>query len=210
MKKSKLAFGLFSVCMLLVVQSVFAQSVMLDASEPSVDWDRLEKAEQANNHSTWFDGRDSFKITLNKNYSYYMTSTTKLVGVKAVGPGYPKGRGYCEFNFYNERYDYVSGIRVHIRDATDTNVCNRIEGVSAVTYKNQPALLATVQYHRGIDPAKTVNELGNNYHRFTALLVLDPHSDNSLSIHQDDSCLGPMNQIGELAVARKRLAECSQ
>ena len=139
-----------------------------------------------------------------------MASTIKLVGVKAVGEGYPEGRGYCEFNFYNESYEYVNGIGVHIHDASDTNVCNWIEGVSAITYENQPALLATVRYHRGIDPAKAVSEIGSNYHNFTALLVLEPHSDGSLSIRQDNSCLGPMNQIGELAVARKRLAECSQ
>lgn len=82
--------------------------------------------------------------------------------------------------------------------------------MSSVVYKNQPALLVTVQYHRGIDPAKTVNEVGNNYHDFTALLVLDPHPNGSLAIRQDDECLGPMNQIGELEVARKRIAECSQ
>jgi hypothetical protein len=70
-------------------------------------------------------------------------------------------------------------------------------------------LLTTVQYHRGIDPAKTVDEIGNNYHRFTALLVLTPHPDGSLSIRQDDSCLGPGNQIGELSVARKRITECN-
>lgn len=181
-----------------------------------MDWHRLESAmRQRAKAPTWdarpphWNGAQSFLLRFASGEIYFLASSTVIrLNPKFKGNGYPNGRGWCEFDFFDQNYSYVNGIRVNIQDHSDTNVCNWIEGVSPVTYKGQPALLATVQYHRGTDPAKTVDEIGNNYHHFTALLVLTPHPDGSLSIRQDDSCLGSGNQIGELAIARKRIAEC--
>lgn len=210
MKKSRLALYMSSLVIGLYSYSVFSETISLDKPESVFD-SRLQVAvEQRPDFSHW-DGQDTYRARFENGSSYLLASSTMLrVNQNYHGNSYPGGRGWCEFDFFDLNYRYVDGIRVNIQDHADTNVCNWIEGVSAVTYKGQPALLATVQYHRGIDPAKTVDEIGSNYHRFTALLVLVPHPDGSLSIRQDDSCLGPMNQIGELAVARKRIKECSQ
>jgi hypothetical protein len=211
MKKSKLVSCVFnSYFLLFFCGSVFSQEISLDGRVNALDYDKLEKISERRDGVFNFYSGQSFKVSLGGGRVYYLASTTTLWGVKPVEHGYPGGRGYCEFNFYNTKYEFVSGIRVNIKDHADANVCNWIWGVSAVVYKKQPALLATVQYHRGINPAKTVNEIGKGYHDFTALLVLDPHPDGSLAIRQDDECLGALNQIGELAVAKKRLAECSQ
>jgi hypothetical protein len=211
MKKSRLALCMFSILAGLCGQVAFSKTISLDKSLPDSEYDQLKAAVQQRPEFYWLDGQDVYRARFEKGTAYFLTSSTMLSPVvKPVTHGYPGGRGWCEFDFFDQNYKYVNGIRVNIQDHSDTNVCNWIEGVSAVTYKGQPALLATVQYHRGIDPAKTVDEIGNNYHRFTTLLVLTPHPDGSLSIHQDDSCLGPGNQIGELATARKRIAECSQ
>ncbi|MFL9934678.1 hypothetical protein P0D88_37295 [Paraburkholderia sp. RL18-103-BIB-C] len=210
MKKSKLVFWAFNIIVGLCAQTAFSKTIFLDKPEGVFD-NRLEAAVKQRPGFYWWDGQDAYRVKFENGSAYFLTSSTMLSPiVKPVTQGYPGGRGWCEFDFFDQSYRYVNGIRVNIQDHSDTNVCNWIEGVSAVTYKSQPALLTTVQYHRGIDPAKTVDEIGNNYHRFTALLVLTPHPDGSLSIRQDDSCLGSGNQIGELATARKRIAECSQ
>ena len=194
----------------MIYHASFARGIGLEGGDSKVNYDALEKAASKIDGFYIFNGASSFRVTLGSGRAYYLASSTILLGVKPAKNGYPGGRGYCEIDFYDAKYEYVNGIRVNVRDHADTNVCNWIEGVSAVTYKNQPGLLVTVQYHRGIAPAKTVNEIGNNYHDFTALLVLDPHPDGSLPVYQDDSCLGPMNQIGELAIARKRITECNR
>jgi hypothetical protein len=200
MKKSKWVFCAFSIIVGLFARTAFSKNISLDKPEGVFD-NRLEAAVK----------QDAYRVKFENGSAYFLTSSTMLSPiVKPVIHGYPGGRGWCEFDFFDLDYRYVNGIRVNIQDHSDTNVCNWIEGVSAVTYKGQPSLLTVVQYHRGVDPAKTVDEIGNNYHDFTALLVLTPHPDGSLSIHQDDSCLGPTNQIGELAIARKRITECNQ
>ncbi|MGF6611067.1 hypothetical protein OKW45_005989 [Paraburkholderia sp. WSM4175] len=210
MKKSKLVLCAFSIFAALCGQVAFSKTISLDKPEAVFD-NRLELAVKQRPEFSWWDGQDTYRARFENGSTYFLSSSTMLSPVvKPVTHGYPGGRGWCEFDFFDQNYRYVNGIRVNIQDHSDTNVCNWIEGVSAVTYKGQPALLTTVQYHRGIDPAKSIDEIGNNYHRFTALLVLTPHSDGSLSIRQDDSCLGPGNQFGELATARKRLAECNQ
>jgi hypothetical protein len=210
MKKSKLALCAFSTIVGLCAQTVFSKTLSLDKPEGVFD-DRLEAAVKQRPEFYWWDGQDAYRVRFENGSAYFLTSSTMMSPiVKPVTQGYPGGRGWCEFDFFDQNYRYVTGIRVNIQDHNDTNVCNWIEGVSAVTYKGQPALLTTVQYHRGIDPAKTIEDIGNNYHRFTALLVLTSHRDGSLSIRQDDSCLGPENQIGKLATARKCIAECSQ
>jgi hypothetical protein len=202
---------MFSTLIGLSSQAVFSKTFSLENAKGTIDYARLEAAVKQRPEFHWWDGLDSYRVPFNNGISYFLTSSVMLRGnPNFKGKGYPGGRGWCEFDFFDQNYRYVNGIRVNIQDHSDTNVCNWIEGVSAVTYKNQPALLTTVQYHRGIDPAKTVDEIGNNYHRFTALLLLTPNPDGSLSIRQDDSCLGSGNQIGELATARKRIAECSQ
>jgi hypothetical protein len=211
MKKSKLVLCTFSVVIALYGQTTFSKTISLDKSIGDSVYDQLKMAVEKRPEFSWLDGQDMYRVLFENGSAYFLTSSTmSRANPNFSGKGYPGGRGWCEFDFFDENYRYVNGIRVNIQDHGDTNVCNWIEGVSAVTYKGQPALLTTVQYHRGIDPAKTVNEIGSNYHRFTALLVLTPRPDGSLSIRQDDSCLGPANQIGELATARKRIAECSQ
>lgn len=210
MKKSRLAFCAFSIIAGSCVHTAFSKTISLDKPEGVFD-KRLQAAVKQRPEFYWWDGQDAYRVKFENGSAYYLTSSTMLSPVvKPVAHGYPGGRGWCEFDFFDQNYKYVNGIRVNIQDHNDTNVCNWIEGVSAVTYKGQPALLTTVQYHRGTDPAKTVDEIGSNFHRFTALLVLTPHADGSLSIRQDDSCLGSHNQIGELATARKRIAECSR
>jgi len=188
-----------------------SSNISLDRTKGDIDYDRLEDAVKQRPEFFHWDGRDSYRVRFENGNYYFLASSTMLSpSVKPVLHGYPRGRGWCEFDFFDQNYRYVNGIRVNIQDHSDTNVCNWIKGVSAVTYKGQSALLTTVQYHRGIDPAKTVAEIGSNYHDFTALLVLTSQPDGSLSIRQDDSCLGPANQIGELAVARRRITECNQ
>jgi hypothetical protein len=211
MKKSRLAVCMFSALIGLSSQTVYSKTVTLDSAKGAIDYDRLEAAVKQQPDFFHWDGVQSFRVGFEDGSIYFLASSTMLSPVvKPVTHGYPGGRGWCEFDFFDQNYKYVNGIRVNIRDHGDINVCNWIEGVSAATYKGQPALLTVVQYHRGIDSAKTVGEVGNNYHDFTALLILTPHPDGSLSIRQDDSCLGPVNQIGELAIARKRIAECNQ
>lgn len=211
MKKSRLGLYAFSLLAGLYSQITFSSTISLDSTKGAIDYDRMEDAVKQRPEFFHWDGRDSYRVRFENGSGYFLASSTMLRdNPNFSGKGYPGGRGWCEFDFFDSNYRYVNGIRVNIQDHADTNVCNWIEGVSAVTYKGQPALLATVQYHRGIDPAKTVDEIGNNYHRFTALLVLTPDQDGSLSIRQDDSCLGSWNRIGELATARKRIAECSQ
>lgn len=202
MKKLKLALGLFSFFAISVFCQIAAGKIIsLDNGAGKVDYHGLEKLTRAKWANVFkYDQADSFRINLGE-YKTYFLAPSVIIG---------SSRSHCQFDFYNEKYQFANGIQVKIKDAANTNVCNWIEGVSAVAYKNQPALLVTVQYHRGIDPTKTVNEIGNNYHDFTALLVLDPHPDGSLAIWQDNECLGAMNQIGELAIAKKRLTECSQ
>jgi hypothetical protein len=211
MKKSKRVIWLFSLCFFSVIyHASFARGIALEGGDSKINYDFLEKAVSKRDGFYIFNGANSFRVTLGSGRAYYLASSTILLGVKPVKNGYPGGRGYCEFDFYDAKYEYVNGIRVNVRDHADTNVCNWIEGVSAVAYKKKPALLVTVQYHRGIDPVKTGDDIGNNYHDFTALLILDPGPDGSLAIRQDDECLGAMNQIGELAIARKRITECNQ
>jgi len=219
MKKSKLVLCAFSLFAGMCCQVAFPDTISLESKEGAIDYDRLEAAVQQRAKSRdWngvrppeWNGVQSFRARFANGGIYFLASSVVIrLDPSFKGSGYPGGRGWCEFDFFDQNYRYVNGIRVNIQDYSNTNVCNWIEGVSAVTYKGQPALLTTVQYHRGIDPAKTVDEIGNNYHRFTALLVLTPDQDGSLSIRQDDSCLGPGNRIGELATARKRIAECSQ
>lgn len=211
MKKSRLVASVFSAIIGFGCQAAYSERIMLSSTKGEIDYDRLENAVKKRPELFIWNGAQSFRVRISGGNVYFLTSSTMLSPIeKPVAHGYPGGRGWCEFDFFDRNYKYVNGIRVNIRDHGDTNVCNWIEGVSAVTYKGQPALLTTVQYHRGIDPAKTVAEIGNNYYDFTALLVLTPRPDGSLSIRQDDSCLGPGNQIGELAVARKRIAECNQ
>lgn len=219
MKKSKLALCAFSLFAGMCAHAAYPEAISLESKKGTIDYDRLEAAvQQRTKAPDWngarppdWNGVQSFLARFENGGSYILASSVVIrLNPNFKGTGYPNGRGWCEFDFFDQNYRYVNGLRVNIRDHDDTNVCNWIEGVSAVTYKGQPALLTTVQYHRGIDPAKTVDEIGNNYHRFTALLVLTPHPDGSLSIRQDDSCLGPENQIGELAVARKRITECSR
>jgi len=213
MKKLKLAFGIFSVLIFLgTSQAPFSATIVLDRGRSADDLDYLEKVANKRPDTYRFNSRDSFRVTLDGGREYFLASTITVSRVK-VEPGfqgYPGGRGYCEFNFFNKKYEYVNGIKVKIQDAADTNVCNWIYGVSAVVYKKQPALLVTVQYHLGIDPARTVEEIGRGYHDFTTLLVLDPRPDGSLAIRQDDECLGAMNHIDTLAIAKKRLVECSR
>jgi hypothetical protein len=210
MKRLNREFKFFNLCFFLVIfNAAFAKEIALESGNSKVDYAALEKLSSNRGDVFKFDGADSFKVTLGGRNIYFLASSV-IISNDKLPNGSAVRRGHCEFDFYDAKYEYVNGIRVNVRDYADTNVCNWIEGVSAVTYKNQPALLVTVQYHRGIDPAKTVNEIGNNYHDFTALLALDPHPDGSLSVHQDDSCLGPMNQIGELAIARKRITECNR
>jgi len=211
MKKSKLVLCTYSLLLFTVCGIVRAQNSDLRLDSHGLDYDRLQKATGLPWDKFAIAETQSFRATLGNGGNYFLVSgTTYKPDPNFSGHGYPGGRGFCEFVFFDQSYKRVEGIRLNIRDHGDTNVCNWIEGVSAVTFKGQPALLTTVQYHRGIDPAKTVDEIGNNYHRFTALLVLTPHPDGSLSIRQDDSCLGQGNQIGELATARKRISECSQ
>lgn len=211
MKKSRLAVCMFSALIGLSSQTVYSKTVTLDSAKGAIDYDRLEAAVRKRPEFSHWDGVQSFRVRFENGQYYFLASSTMLwIDKETPLRGYTGGRGWCEFDFFDGNYRYVDGIRVNIRDHGDTNVCNWIEGVSAVTYKGQPALLAVVQYHRGIDPAKTVDEIGNNYHDFTALLLLTAHPDGSLSIRQDDSCLGQMNQIGELAIARKRIAECNE
>ncbi|MEW9584923.1 hypothetical protein [Paraburkholderia sp. DGU8] len=210
MNQSRLALCISSFISLLFCSVAFAQTSRLKLYDDVLDYNRLQKATGLPWDKFAIAETQSFRATLGKAGYFLVSGTTYEPDPNFSGNGYPGGRGFCEFDFFDQNFRRVDGIRVNIKDHGDTNVCNWIEGVSAVTYKNQPALLTTVQYHRGIDPAKTVDEIGNNYHRFTALLVLTPHPDGSMSIHQDDACLGPMNQIGELSVARKQIAECSQ
>ncbi|MDH6148938.1 MULTISPECIES: hypothetical protein [Paraburkholderia] len=211
MKKLRLVLCAFSLFAGMCSQEAFPEAISLESKKGAIDYDRLEAAVKQRPESFIWNGAQSFRARFDSGNVYFLAASTMLSPIaKPVTHGYPGGRGWCEFDFFDKNFRYVNGIRVNIQDHSDTNVCNWIEGVSAVTYKNQPALLATVQYHRGIDPAKSIDEIGNNYHRFTALLVLTPHPDGSLSIRQDDSCLGPGNQIGELATARKRITECSQ
>ena len=211
MKKSRLVLWAFSLVVGFYGQVTFSKTMSLDKSIGDSGYDQLKAAVQQRPEFHWLDGQDAYRVRFENGNVYFLSSAIMLRdNPNFKGTGYPGGRGWCEFDFFDQNYRYVNGIRVNIQDHNDTNVCNWIEGVSAVTYKGQPALLTTVQYHRGIDPAKTVDEIGTNYHRFTALLVLTSHQDGSLSIRQDDSCLGPGNQIGELATARKRIAECSQ
>ncbi|WP_429470562.1 hypothetical protein [Paraburkholderia sp. WSM4175] len=202
---------MFSMLAVLYGHAVFSAATTLSNKVGALDIGRLEVSIKQRPDFFRLNEVQSFRTQFENGSIYFLSSSTMLSPVvKPVTHGYPGGRGWCEFDFFDQNYRYVNGIRVNIQDHSDTNVCNWIEGVSAVTYKGQPALLTTVQYSRGIDPAKSIDEIGNNYHRFTALLVLTPHPDGSLSIRQDDSCLGPGNQIGELATARKRLAECNQ
>jgi hypothetical protein len=211
MKKLRLVACVFSAFIGLSSQTIYSENVVLNSTKGEIDYDKLENSVKQRPEFFIWNGVQSFRVKFNSGNVYFLASSTMLSPiVKPVTHGYPGGRGWCEFDFFDQNYRYVNGIRVNIQDHSDTNVCNWIEGVSAVTYKGQPALLTTVQYHRGIDPAKTADEIGNNYHRFTALLLLTPHPDGSLSIRQDDSCLGSGNQIGELATARNRIAECSQ
>ncbi|MGF6674203.1 hypothetical protein OKW44_002055 [Paraburkholderia sp. WSM4174] len=211
MTASKRVLCMYSFLLFFVCGVVCAKNSDPKLYSEGLDYDRLQKATGLPWDKFAIAETQSFRVTLGNGGSYFLVSgTTYEPDPNFSGHGYPGGRGYCEFDFFDQSYKRVDGIRVNIRDHSDTNVCNWIEGVSAVTYKGQPALLTTVQYHRGIDPAKSIDEIGNNYHRFTALLVLTPHPDGSLSIRQDDSCLGPGNQIGELATARKRITECSQ
>jgi hypothetical protein len=211
MKKSKLALCMFSIFFAFCSRASVSNGIVLSNEVGAVDLDRLDASAKQRPDFFRLNEVQSFRTRFENGNIYFLASSTMLKGNPDFsGKGYPGGRGWCEFDFFDQNYRYVNGIRVSIQDHSDTNVCNWIEGVSAVTYKGQPALLTTVQYHRGIDPAKTVDEIGTNYHRFTALLVLLPHPDGSLSIRQDDSCLGPGNQIGELATARKRIAKCSQ
>jgi hypothetical protein len=210
MKQSRLAICTYSLILLFACGIARAQNSDLKLYRRGLDYDRLQQATGLPWDKFRIAQTQSFRATLGKANYFLVSGTIYEPDPYFSGHGYPGGHGWCEFDFFDQNYRYVNGIRVNIQDHSDTNVCNWIEGVSAVTYKGQPALLTTVQYHRGIDPAKTVDEIGNNYHRFTALLVLTPHPDGSLSIRQDDSCLGSGNQIGELATARKRIAECSQ
>ncbi|MGF6605384.1 hypothetical protein OKW45_000284 [Paraburkholderia sp. WSM4175] len=219
MKKLKVVLCAFSLFAGMCSQEALSETISLESNKGAIDYDRLEAAvQQRAKASDWngarppdWNGVQSFLARFENGGTYFLASSVVIrLNPNFSGKGYPGGRGWCEFDFFDQNYRYVNGLRVSIRDHDDTNVCNWIEGVSAVTYKGQPALLTTVQYHRGIDPAKSIAEIGNNYHRFTALLVLTPHPDGSLSIRQDDSCLGPGNQIGELATARKRITECSQ
>ncbi|MGF6674200.1 hypothetical protein [Paraburkholderia tuberum] len=211
MKASRLALCIFNLLWFFFCSIASAQTPSLKLYGDVLDYKRLQQATGLPWDEFHIIQTQSFRATLGNGGNYFLVSgTTYEPDPNFSGHGYPGGRGYCEFDFFDQSYKRVDGIRVNIRDHSDTNVCNWIEGVSAVTYKGQPALLTTVQYHRGIDPAKSIDEIGNNYHRFTALLVLTPHPDGSLSIRQDDSCLGPGNQIGELATARKRITECSQ
>lgn len=211
MKKSKLVLCTSSIFAALCSHAAVLNDIALSNKVGAVDLDRLEASVKQRPDFFRLNEVQSFRARFESGGVYFLASSTMLRdNPNFSGKGYPGGRGWCEFDFFDQNYRYVNGVRVNIQDHSDTNVCNWIEGVSAVTYKGQPALLTTVQYHRGIDPAKSVDEIGNNYHRFTALLVLTPRQDGSLSIRQDDSCLGPGNQIGELATARKRIAECSQ
>jgi hypothetical protein len=218
MKKSKLVLCTFSLFTGVCCQVAFPETLSLESRKGAIDYERLEAAVQLRAKSPdWngarppeWNGVQSFRVRFANGKDYFLASSVVIqLAQDFKGNGYPGGRGWCEFDFFDQNYRYVNGVRVNIQDHSDTNVCNGVEGVSAVTYNGKSALLTTVQYHRGVDPAKTVDEMGNNYHRFTALLVLTPQSDSSLSIRQDDSCLGPGNQIGELATARKRIAECS-
>jgi hypothetical protein len=210
MKQSRLAICAYSLTLLFVCGIARAQNSDLKLYSHGLDYDRLQQATGLPWDKFRISETQSFRATLDKANYFLLSGTIIEIPPGWKGEGYPPGRGFCEFDFFDQNFRRVDGIRVNIKDHGDTNVCNWIEGVSAVTYKNQPALLATVQYHRGIDPAKTIAEIGSNYHRFTALLVLTPRPDGSLSIHQDDSCLGPVNQIGELAIARRRIAECNE
>jgi hypothetical protein len=211
MKKSRMVLWMFSILVAFFSHTALSKDIALSNEVGAVDLDRLEAATKQRPDFFRLNEVQSFRARFESGFTYFLASSTMLRdNPNFHGNGYPGGRGWCEFDFFDSNYRYVNGIRVTIRDHGDTNVCNWIEGVSAVTYKGQPGLLATVQYHRGIEPAKTVDQIGNNYHDFTALLVLKPNPDGSLSIHQDDSCLGGNNQIDTLAVARKRLAECSQ
>jgi len=210
MKKSRLVGVMFSLIVGLYNQASFSKAIFIDQTDDTVVH-RL--GEVVNQRPEFFqqNGWNTFRVEFENGNTYFLASSLMYRNnPNYTGHGYPGGRGWCEFDFFDSNYRYVNGIRVNIRDHNDTNVCNWIYGVSAVTYKGQPTLLTAVQYHRGIDPAKTMDQIGTNFHRFTALLVLTPHPDGSLSIRQDDSCLGPMNQIAELAVAKKRVAECNR
>lgn len=210
MKRSRLALCTYSLMLLFVCGIVRAQNSEVELHRHGLDYDRLQQATGVPWDKFRIAQTQSFRAIVDKVNYFLLSGTIIEIPPGWTGDGYPPGRGFCEFDFFDQHYRRVDGIRVNIKDHGDTNVCNWIEGVSAVTYKDQPALLATVQYHRGIEPARTVDEIGSNFHRFTALLVLTPHPNGSLSIRQDDSCLGPGNQIGELATARKLVAECSQ
>jgi len=220
MKKSRLVPGLFSVLLLTSIAHAFSPGrISLSGNPSEIDFHRLEKAllEKSRQRGETgkyvyidFNGAQSFMMMLGSSNKYYIASSkVAFISKKSIDDF---GRGYCQFDLFDNDYQYVDGVRVHIKDAEATNVCNYIYGVSAVTYRNQPGLLVVVQYHDGLPQgtAKTIDEIGNGYHRFTTLLVLDPHPDGSVSMRQDDSCLGAMNQIDTLSVARKRLAECSQ
>lgn len=101
MKKLKLVSRLFCFMIILPYQIAFSQSIVLNGD--TVKFDALEKAVNERNNASSFSPGQSFRVTLAGGRIYYLSSSTILSGVKPVRSGYPGGRGYCEFDFYNTK-----------------------------------------------------------------------------------------------------------
>ena len=175
---------------------VLSKTTSIENVKDGVTYDRLEELAQKRSDFSYRPDWGMFSMSIKNLNTYFL-----VLGMN--GNDY-SNRSWCEAAFFDNNYRYVNKAHINIMDHDDGNSCFYIDGISAVMYRKQPAMLITVTYRRG-EPYRTAN-----LYNFTALFVLTPHPDGSLSIRQDNSCLGAMNQIDTLAAAKKRIARCNQ
>jgi hypothetical protein len=159
------------------------------------------------------DGRDTYRTALGGDI-YYITANSYNVMSKAdlnavtetSTKMYP---GNCAFYLYDKDMQLASSHIVRVGNGALDTHCNSIYGVSGVSFRGKPALLAVVQYFYTNAPiAKSVALIGNDWIRTTVLMPLIKKADGKWVFAQDTACFTPTNTIETLAGAKEHLKNC--
>ncbi len=163
----------------------------------------------------WADGKDTYKIELNEETYYitanhYLVETTEELHKAAISNSTKMTPGHCAFYIYDKDLNYVSSYVAKIGNGNDTT-CNSIPGVSGVSFKGKPALMAVIQYfYTDGGAAKTIAELDNKWIRATILMTLVKQNNGKWAFSQDFTCFNSINTVATLAEAKEKLKICNQ
>jgi hypothetical protein len=120
MKQSRLVVCTYSLMLLFVCGIARAQNSDVKLHSHGLDYDRLQQATGLPWDKFRIAQTQSFRATLDKANYFLVSGTIYEPDPNFSGHGYPGGRGFCEFDFFNQSYTRVDGIRVNIRDHGDT------------------------------------------------------------------------------------------